>query len=211
MSTKSDDDSSKPRRLAEETPKRMPRLLQELRKNYPRSAASQTAEVPSQAAFANILTKHVRTNSNNEAVFQFTKNTVANLESRRIPVRFAHLEAYAKAVNMRTGWLLLFSQHMDTSEPRDLDRLRTQALLLSDLCEKASNAGRSLNIDDIFELGKSFEDHGFSAYKRRQRVKSIKASSSKRFDFEKFGERLAAGEATKDEIKVAISALMRRL
>lgn len=188
--------------------------------SVPRRLASMLAQIRAthkggpwrQQEFATELIKHVRRDpETNEPSVKLSRDVVVNLENRRSPITFAHIESYAKLCNLRTGWLLLISQHSeDTDAFLGLSRLRRQLQLFITVCDRAQQSGRSLNVGDAWYLGELFKERGYIVEAPETDTETT-VLDDKPFSFKGLADALDDRSASKDEIKKAIRILVERL
>jgi hypothetical protein len=112
--------------MTSRTPRRLTQLLREIRK----VAFKVTA-----AKMAAILNDVVRMGVDGP-VFEFTEQTVKNIESGRIEVQYIHLECYANIFEVPTGVLLLISKFQH--EPVEIieETVRVLSEILLSTCEQ---------------------------------------------------------------------------
>jgi hypothetical protein len=127
-----------------ENPRRLALLLVEIR---------QKIFQLKQAEMAKLLQHHTRRDRDDEPVVAFSQSVLASIENRQIGFRFAHLEAYARALGMPTGILLLVSWYSTTSDPvEDLAQFQELLRRFDTVCEEAKRQKRRLEVDDLRAL-----------------------------------------------------------
>ena len=99
-----------------------------------------------QAQMAKRLNEVVRPDKAKKATVTFNQSVIHDLENRFIGFRFAHLEAYARLLEVPTGVLLLVSKYSQTNNPhRDFVELRQLLSALLDLCPEGRKSSFSVH------------------------------------------------------------------
>ncbi|MGQ0566617.1 MAG: hypothetical protein ACT4OK_16305 [Gemmobacter sp.] len=132
------------KRTREENPSRLAMLLTAIRKDLLHFTQEQMAEK---------LLEKVRPDGGEPSV-EFSQAVVTAIENRKIGYRYAHLEAYARVVQVPVGILLLVSRYSQTDEPTTaLKELISLLERFIDVAKQASKEGRSLKASDVRKLG----------------------------------------------------------
>ena len=132
------------RSMRAENPRRLTQMLVAIRKDLFRLNQSEMADK---------LLEKIRRKEDNEPALQITKTTVNNLEHGETGFKFTHIEAYARAVGVPSGILLLVSLYSQTTDPeRDIGELKRLLQLFLRVCDDAQLRRRSLRVQDLERL-----------------------------------------------------------